>query len=533
MMRGGGADVWGTADAFHLVYQEIAGDVTFRARVASVAGGQAWTKVGLMIRESLSANAAHHFLLASVGKGLAYQRRLASGQSSLHTSIGEGGAPVVFRIVRVGRSVTLQMAPDETTPFVTVGTADFPPGPAFVGFVTSSHDTTQLATATFDGLQILGGADQPLWTNHDIGAVGAPGSAREQSGRWTVSGSGADVWGSADALHFVRQRVEGDFEFSARVLAVQNVHQWTKAGLMVREHLGASARHGFVLATPRTTKGIAFQRRPIENQDSLSTAGPAIVPPVYLKLVRVGDVVSAYYRRSASNPWTLIDQQAYFNLSFALDVGFAVSSHVDGRLASATFDQVSLSARRTFYSYDVGNVALPGRTGPDPLNLELQASGRDIWDTHDAFRFYNTHLAGNGTVVTRVQSVEPVHRWTKAGIMMREGSFTSSNDFAPYVMVMVTPGKGVAMQYRAMNLQSAVQVAAVPGAAPAWIQLRRDGDTFTGLISNDGASWTEIGSVNVPFGGIALRVGLALTSHDNSKLATATFDNLRIDDLVR
>ena len=51
---GAGADVWGTADAFHYAYRTLNGDGTIVARVTSIQNVHAWIKAGVMIRESLS-----------------------------------------------------------------------------------------------------------------------------------------------------------------------------------------------------------------------------------------------------------------------------------------------------------------------------------------------------------------------------------------------------------------------------------------------------------------------------------------------
>src|SRR6185436_19114387 len=50
VVRGAGADIWGTADAFRLAYQTLSGDGQIVARVASVQNINAWTKAGVMIR---------------------------------------------------------------------------------------------------------------------------------------------------------------------------------------------------------------------------------------------------------------------------------------------------------------------------------------------------------------------------------------------------------------------------------------------------------------------------------------------------
>ena len=60
------------------------------AHVTSVENVQAWVKAGVMIRERLTADSAHAFMLVSAGKGLAFQRRVANGGLSTSTSGGTG-----------------------------------------------------------------------------------------------------------------------------------------------------------------------------------------------------------------------------------------------------------------------------------------------------------------------------------------------------------------------------------------------------------------------------------------------------------
>ena len=60
------------------MYQPLTGDGVITARVDSVSQAHTWSKAGVMIRSSLSADAAHGFALVSAGKGIAFQRRTAS-----------------------------------------------------------------------------------------------------------------------------------------------------------------------------------------------------------------------------------------------------------------------------------------------------------------------------------------------------------------------------------------------------------------------------------------------------------------------
>ena len=65
------------------------------------------------------------------------------------------------------------------------------------------------------------------------------------------------------------------------------------------------------------------------------------------------------------------------------------------------------------------------------------------------------------------------------------------------------------------------------GRRALWVKIVRAGSTITGYRSKDGKTWTKQGSATIAMGTDVL-VGLAVTSHDNSKLAGATFDNLAV-----
>jgi hypothetical protein len=153
-VRGAGADVWGTADAFHYAYQTMSGDGTITARVASIAGTDTWTKVGVMIRGGTSASAAHGFMIVSLGRGIAFQRRRTSGGLTIGNSGGGGTAPRWVRLTRAGGRVTAYVSTTGTS-WTNVGSDTVAlPSTALVGLAVSSHVSGQLSSATFDSVTI-------------------------------------------------------------------------------------------------------------------------------------------------------------------------------------------------------------------------------------------------------------------------------------------------------------------------------------------------------------------------------------------
>ena len=102
-VRGAGADIWGSADGFQFAYRTMKGDGEVIARVSSIDWLHAWSKAGVMMRDSLNAGARHVFMLSSSGNGNAFQRRSSSSGSSYNTDAN--GSPGSFvRITRTGNN---------------------------------------------------------------------------------------------------------------------------------------------------------------------------------------------------------------------------------------------------------------------------------------------------------------------------------------------------------------------------------------------------------------------------------------------
>ena len=66
--------------------------------------------------------------------------------------------------------------------------------------------------------------------------------------------------------------------------------------------------------------------------------------------------------------------------------------------------------------------------------------------------------------------------------------------------------------------------------APLWLRLVRSGNTITGWQSDDGVTWRDQHAVILPMNS-AVQIGLAVTSHKNDTLNTATFQNVDLSAL--
>lgn len=347
-VRGAGADVWNSADAFRFLYVPLAGDGSVITRVTAVDNVNAWTKAGVMMRETLAANSRHAFMLVSPGKGLAFQRRASTGGMSVHTSGGSGTAPSWVKLERAGDQFTASRSNDGIT-WTVVGSHTIAMGSTiYAGVAVSSHVYGTTAGAAFEWTQVssgafsLQGASSSLpaaFLTRDIGSVGREGAAGGSRGQFSLDGAGADVWGSSDAFRFTYTPLTGNGSIVTRVVAESSENVWVKAGVMMRESLAANSRHAFMLVSPG--KGLAFQRRTASGGQSTHTSGGSGTAPYWVKLVRDGSTITAYRSLDGQN-WSQVGSDT-IAMASTIYVGVALSSHVYGVTARATFDGTAIT----------------------------------------------------------------------------------------------------------------------------------------------------------------------------------------------
>jgi regulation of enolase protein 1 (concanavalin A-like superfamily) len=172
----------------------------------------------------------------------------------------------------------------------------------------------------------------------DIGAVGAAGGAAYTAPTFTVIGSGADIWSSADEFRYVHQPSTGDCSITVRVASMTNTHSQAKAGIMIRESTAANARYAGVFVTPGA--GVRFQRRSSTGGNTSNTSASGVAAPRWIRLTRTGNVFSAYHSANGTT-WTQVGSNATISMAAGATLGMAVSSRSDGVLCTATMDSVT------------------------------------------------------------------------------------------------------------------------------------------------------------------------------------------------
>lgn len=336
-----GRDIWNQQDEFHYAFQSLHGDGTITARVTSLVDTDPWAKAGVMLRDSLADGSRFAMMGTSAMNGAAFQRRTTAYNEPDNTSISEIQAPYWLKVVRSGGTYTGYQSPDGTNWVQMYSINVTMASSAYIGLCVTSHNNSNSNTATFDNITVTGGSG--TWANSDIGSVGIAGTASLASGTYTVHGSGSDIWGSADQCQYVYQTVSGDCEIKARVVSLQNTDGWAKAGLMIRESLSANAVNTSALVS--SMNGTLFQWRGSSGGSTTSQAGAGTIVPYWVRLTRSGSTITGYGSTDGTN-WR---QVGSLTMSFGTDVfvGLACTSHRDGTITTAAFDNVTLSGTQS------------------------------------------------------------------------------------------------------------------------------------------------------------------------------------------
>ena len=218
---------------------------------------------------------------------------------------------------------------------------------------------SDLAAAAFAPLPIPTPSPTPRqqecpsgWNCEDIGSPKLEGTQSLSGSVWSVEGSGWDIWSSiwekADQFRYVWQELRVGGQFSARITSQTNTNSSAKAGIMLRKTFDPVSPYYAVFVTPRN--GIHVQYRSDFNQDPMRLVSASRTPPVYLKIVRVGLILSAYTSTDGTN-WTLIPNSTVniAGLGGSLMAGLAVTSRNQDMLSTANFDSVDISRSNQLY----------------------------------------------------------------------------------------------------------------------------------------------------------------------------------------
>ncbi len=154
-ITGGGANMWGAADAFYFVWKKVSGDLSLSADIQWVGTSAAeHRKAVLIVRQSLDPGSPYADAV-SHGNGLtSLQFRGAANEQTYQIVAAEDG-PSRLRIVKKGSRFTMyfgkpgeELKTSGPVEFVTVQE------PFYVGLGVCSHVATTIETAIFSNVKL-------------------------------------------------------------------------------------------------------------------------------------------------------------------------------------------------------------------------------------------------------------------------------------------------------------------------------------------------------------------------------------------
>jgi hypothetical protein len=148
IVQGAGTNVAGVADALRFVYQTSSADCSNTVLVTSVLNSGANAKAGVMIRESLSANAREAGVWVTPTNGIVFTARTSTGGSTSATTSSGKAAPYWVRIARVGNSFRAYYSANGTS-WTQLG----------------SNTTISMSTSTYIGMGVDSGTISVLNTS--------------------------------------------------------------------------------------------------------------------------------------------------------------------------------------------------------------------------------------------------------------------------------------------------------------------------------------------------------------------------------
>jgi RNA polymerase sigma factor (sigma-70 family) len=179
---------------------------------------------------------------------------------------------------------------------------------------------------------------------------------------------------------------------------------------------------------------------------------------------------------------------------------------------------------------DIGGPAHDGEAKLEGGAYTVRGGGADIYKEADQFHFVYRKSDDDGEIIARVSSEsEQEGRQVFAGVMFRETLDADSHHVA---VLLSADGKWHVTHRDKDHPASSCDNDPTEGGN-RWVRLTRRGNAFTAYTRPaETEKWKQVGELELPMNS-SLYVGLAVTAHDNEKLAETTFDCVSVQSRPR
>src|SRR5580704_6003106 len=149
-------------------------------------------------------------------------------------------------------------------------------------------------------------------------------------------------------MHFVYQPLTTNGAIVARVTAMSSTNGFAQAGAMIRETLAANSAEIFsgIAYNSPSSYTVSLNYRTVPSGGTFQVSGSAVTLPYWVKAVRSVNMLSAFISADGVT-WTQIGATQTITTAETVYVGLGVSGGNSLGLASATFDNVSITIGNT------------------------------------------------------------------------------------------------------------------------------------------------------------------------------------------
>jgi Tol biopolymer transport system component len=220
----------------------------------------------------------------------------------------------------------------------------------------------------------------------DVGAVTPPGAARfdPATDTYTLNSAGANLWGPADAFHFLWKKFSGDVTLTADIDFPDSVpntpgehNPHRKAILIVRQTLDAGSAYADAALHGSGLTALQFRRAESAITESVELN---IAAPHRLRLEKRGDTFTMYLASAPGAPLNPSGASIQLHLEEPFYVGLGLCSHDKNKVERAVFSHVTLEKPAPLPSASNQSLA---------LYSTLQTIGLEL-DAHRAVIAYTT-----------------------------------------------------------------------------------------------------------------------------------------------
>jgi hypothetical protein len=204
----------------------------------------------------------------------------------------------------------------------------------------AKYSETELTLTSPRDWTMEGVEELSLWFRGYPAYVGS--FVESPAGTFTVTGSGADIWGQSDQFHYAFKTLTGPGSIAAKVVSLTNTDASAKAAVMIRETLDPDSRYSLVALTPGNGV-IAEYRADTGGNAQQENSQTGITAPYWVKIERdfAGNITA--YSSANGSSWQMMGQPIPFQMSSSAYIGLAVTAHNASATCQAVFSNVTIT----------------------------------------------------------------------------------------------------------------------------------------------------------------------------------------------